>query len=116
MEGRCRWTMAGANGEQGGATRPYLNVSRSALSFSPDLNFSGKLGAQLLLEEITRGGVIDTQSQAPCLLLMALGPEDVSKVRFGKLSPFTIQFLRDLKTFFGVTFKLQPDPEDQTTV
>lgn len=74
------------------------------------------MGAQLLLEEITRGGVIDTQSQAPCLLLMALGPEDVSKVRFGKLSPFTIQFLRDLKTFFGVTFKLQPDPEDQTTV
>lgn len=36
---------------------------------------TGKHGAHLLFEEIWRGGTIDTQSQAQCLLMMVLGPE-----------------------------------------
>jgi hypothetical protein len=43
-------------------------------------------------------------------------PQDVSKVRTGKLSPFTIQLLRDLNTFLGITFKLKPDPTTKTTL
>lgn len=38
----------------------------------------------------TQGGCVDTQNQSLALLFMVLGPEDVSKVRLGKLSPFTI--------------------------
>jgi len=39
----------------------------------------------------------------------------VSKVRFGQLSPFTINYLRDLRDFFGVTFKITPEQETRTT-
>lgn len=60
---------------------------------------------------------------------MALGPENVSKLRIGKLSNYTygkciwqtclllrINFLRHLKEFFGVTFQITPDPETKTVL
>ena len=99
--------------------------------------------SHLLCEEIAKGGCIDTANQALVLLYMALSPEDVSKVRFGKLTPysyvfpplsrwlhriilrktlttclslcvFSIQFLRHLRDFFGITFKIKPDHETKT--
>jgi RNA 3'-terminal phosphate cyclase-like protein len=76
----------------------------------------GTRATHFLLEEISRRGCIDTPHQASCLLYMVLCSEDVSKVRLGRLSPFTIAFLRDLRTFFGVTFKIAADPEDGTTM
>jgi len=75
----------------------------------------GKRTARFLFEEVCRGGCVDTQHQALCLQLMVLCPEDVSKVRFGQLSPFTINYLRDLRDFFGVTFKITPEQETRTT-
>ena len=45
---------------------------------------------------------------------MACNKEDVSKVKLGKLSPFTVNFLRDMRDFLGVTFKLKPNDEDGT--
>ena len=48
----------------------------------------GKDASNALCEEIRRGGCIDTSNQALVLLFMALAPEDVSKVRFGKLNPY----------------------------
>lgn len=104
--------------------------------------FAGQLACKHLLEEIKRGGCVDTQSQALCLLLMVLCPEvglcaetlalpsplscnhrliscsgqDVSKVRLGKLSPFTVQYLRDIKTFFGTTFKITTDADDNSAL
>ncbi|XP_063900961.1 RNA 3'-terminal phosphate cyclase-like protein [Zophobas morio] len=54
----------------------------------------GRTAARLLLEEIYRGGCVDTQSQSLALLLMALSPPDVSKIRIGKLSPHTVNLLR----------------------
>lgn len=41
----------------------------------------GKETALQLLEEVWRGGVVDSVHQPLVLLLMVLGPEDVSKVR-----------------------------------
>lgn len=69
----------------------------------------GIIASKLLLNEIKKGGTVDTTSQWLNLLLMILAPEDVSKIRVGELSAFTIQYLRDIKTFFGVSFKMQPD-------
>jgi hypothetical protein len=40
---------------------------------------------------VPQGGCVDTQNQSLALLFMVLGAEDVSKIRLGKLSPFTIQ-------------------------
>jgi RNA 3'-terminal phosphate cyclase-like protein len=72
------------------------------------------LASHLLCEEISKGGCVDTTNQGLVLLLMTLSPEDVSKVRFGKLTPYTIQYLRHLRDFFGITFKIKADTETKT--
>nr|KAJ3419533.1 rRNA-processing endoribonuclease [Polyrhizophydium stewartii] len=72
--------------------------------------------ARLLLHEIKRGGTVDTLSQWLSLLFIALGPADVGKVRFGSLSPFTVQYLRDIKAFLDVTFNIMPDPETHSVL
>ena len=64
-----------------------------------------------LCEEIKKGGCVDTCNQGLVLLFMALSPEDVSKVRFGKLTPYTIECLRLIREMFGITFKIRPEPE-----
>ena len=56
---------------------------------------------------IYRGGCIDSTSQTLFLLLMAMGPRDVSKVVLGPLSNYTVHFLRHLKDSFQVVFKLE---------
>ena len=76
----------------------------------------GREGALLLLEEVRRGGVIDSCHQCLVLQLMVMGPEDVTKVRFGPLSPAAIKLLRLLRAAFGVVFKIKDDDADGTTV
>lgn len=41
-------------------------------------------------------------------LFMILGQQDVSKVQTGPLTPYTIQFLRHVYSFFDVMFKIEP--------
>ncbi|XP_077917481.1 RNA 3'-terminal phosphate cyclase-like protein isoform X11 [Halichoerus grypus] len=70
----------------------------------------GRNCAKLLLEEIYRGGCVDSTNQSLALLLMTLGQQDVSKVLLGPLSPYTIEFLRHLKSFFQIMFKIETKP------
>ncbi|KAJ3212963.1 rRNA-processing endoribonuclease [Dinochytrium kinnereticum] len=70
--------------------------------------------ARLLLTEIRKSGCVDTISQWLVCLMLALGPEDVGKVRVGQVGIFTIQYLRDIKAFLGVAFKITPDNETRT--
>lgn len=49
----------------------------------------GIIASKLLLNEIRRGGCVDTTSQWLNILLMILSPEDVSKIRIGELTAFT---------------------------
>lgn len=70
----------------------------------------GRNCARLLLEEIYRGGCVDSTNQSLALLLMTLGQQDVSKVLLGPLSPYTIEFLRHLKSFFQIMFKIETRP------
>nr|CAG4643199.1 EOG090X05X4 [Ilyocryptus agilis] len=72
----------------------------------------GEQAAYLLLEEIYRGGCVDSSNQHLVLLLMTLGPTDVSRVLLGPLSPYTIQFLRHLKDFFGTVFKMDTNTKE----
>ncbi|CAG8596410.1 8311_t:CDS:2, partial [Acaulospora morrowiae] len=74
----------------------------------------GQRTAKLLLAEIRKGGCVDSLNQWLVLLMMVLGSEDVSKVRLGQLSAFTIQYIRDLRDFFDVTFKIKPDSTTNT--
>eukprot|EP00934_Nitzschia_sp_Nitz4_P004308 Nitzschia sp. Nitz4//scaffold5_size260463//43135//44283//NITZ4_000948-RA/size260463-processed-gene-0.54-mRNA-1//1//CDS//3329555238//4298//frame0 len=74
----------------------------------------GKRGACMLLEEVRRGGCIDTSCQSLALIWMCLTPEDVSRIRLGTLSQYTIETLRLLKQAFDVEFKLSADQETKT--
>jgi RNA 3'-terminal phosphate cyclase-like protein len=69
----------------------------------------GSLASKLLCCEIEKGGCVDTANQWLVLLYMALSPEDVSKVRFGKLSDYSIDYMRNIQKFFGVTFKIEEE-------
>ena len=72
----------------------------------------GELAADGLLEQVKQGGVVDGANQHLALLLMALGKEDVSRLRLGPLTPFAVEMLRLLRDFFGVTFQLDADLAD----
>ena len=66
----------------------------------------GLRAAKLLLQDIKHGGGVDSTNQWLALLFMALCPEDISRMRLGKLSEYTINYLRLLRDVFDVTFKL----------
>uniref|UniRef100_A0A8C5FN08 RNA terminal phosphate cyclase like 1 n=1 Tax=Gadus morhua TaxID=8049 RepID=A0A8C5FN08_GADMO len=70
----------------------------------------GKNCAKLLLEEIHRGGCVDSTNQSLALLFMTLGQQDVSKVLLGPLSPYTVEFLRHIRDFFQIMFKMEAKP------
>ncbi|XP_038660348.1 RNA 3'-terminal phosphate cyclase-like protein isoform X1 [Scyliorhinus canicula] len=73
----------------------------------------GQNCAKLLLEEVYRGGCVGSINQSLALLYMALGQQDVSKVQIGPLSPYTIEFLRHLKSFFQIVFKIEAQPMEE---
>lgn len=72
----------------------------------------GKEAAMKLVDEIYRNGCVDSAFQAMTAMFMALGRKDISKVVTGPLSPAMIQFLRDLRDFFGIVFKIEPLKEE----
>lgn len=76
----------------------------------------GQRGACLLLEEVRKGGCIDTSCQSLAFLWMCLTPEDVSRIRVGTLSQYSIESLRLFKQAFGVEFKVKPDQESMTVL
>lgn len=73
----------------------------------------GKEAGLKLLDEIHRNGCVDSPFQTITALFMALGKQDISKINTGPLTPVMIQFLRDLKDFFGVKFQLESVKEDE---
>ncbi|KAH9843078.1 18S rRNA biogenesis protein [Rhodofomes roseus] len=66
------------------------------------------LATRALLQEVQRGGCVDSHHQTLVLLFMVLGSEDVGRCRMGEPTARTIQFLRDVKMAFGTTFKIVP--------
>jgi RNA 3'-terminal phosphate cyclase-like protein len=93
-------------------TGALLSGERSATGGGELPEDVGKEAALELMNEILRGGCVDTTNQPTVLTLMALCPEDVSKVRFGsELTEAAIETLRLLKRFFGVVFKIEQENE-----
>ena len=74
----------------------------------------GRECAEALVSEIQRGGVCDSSHQALVLTLLACSPDQICRVRLGQLTPRSIQCLRTVRAFFGVTFNIQPEPESGT--
>lgn len=48
----------------------------------------GMAAAQLLCDEVSKGGCVDSTHQSLVFLLMTLCPEDVSRVRVGQLTDY----------------------------
>ncbi|CCM04588.1 uncharacterized protein FIBRA_06769 [Fibroporia radiculosa] len=72
--------------------------------------------SRALLSEVRHGGCVDRAHQMLVLLMMVLGSEDVGRCRMGEPTERTIQFLRDVQTCFGTTFKIVPaDPMDRSS-
>ena len=68
----------------------------------------GRRAALRLLSECEMNSVVDTAHQIQMLHFTALANEDcASRFRLGKLSPATVQYLRDVRSFFGVSFKFK---------
>jgi RNA 3'-terminal phosphate cyclase-like protein len=65
--------------------------------------------AKMLYTQIYYGGCVDLQHQWLYALMIALTPEDVSVLSLGKLSEFTIEYLRDILAFFGVKVNIKAD-------
>ncbi|CAB0028716.1 unnamed protein product [Trichogramma brassicae] len=82
----------------------------AAPCFPQDL---GKEAANKLFDEIYRNGTVDSPFQSMTALFMAFSGRDVSKVVVGPFTPAMIQFLRDLKVFTGVTFRLANVTDDE---
>ncbi|CAJ1923620.1 unnamed protein product [Cylindrotheca closterium] len=88
-----------------------LNQAERGAELPEDL---GQRGACLLLNEVQKGGCIDTSVQSLAFMWMTLTPEDVSRLRIGSLSPYSVETLRLLKKFFGIEFKLKADEDSKT--
>lgn len=77
----------------------------------------GEEAAYRLLDEIYRGGCVDSTFQSQAFLYMALGQKDISKCHTGPLSPYSIHFLRHVRDFLGLMYKLEsyvpPEEEEE---
>jgi len=105
---------AGAGAPAGGSSAAELmEMSDQSLIVPEDV---GRVCAKALLEEISEGGCIDANHQSLFCLLMAMGPEDVSRVRVGKLSPHAVATLRLIRDFWKLQFKITPDPATKTVI
>jgi len=60
-----------------------------------------------LYREIQRGGCVTSSLQPIAILLMCLNTEDVSKIRFGRLTEAAMQTLRDVKSICGLEYKIE---------
>lgn len=56
-----------------------------------------------------QSGVVDSSSQWVALILMALSEKKISKIKLGRITPFTIETLRIIKELLGITFKIEQD-------
>lgn len=77
----------------------------------------GKKAAWQLLECIEKGGCVTTVGMGTVLLLMAMGSEDVGRVRLGRDVVGTEDFIslgRDLKRFGGSSWGLRDCDDDET--
>ncbi|KAL7468071.1 hypothetical protein ACHAXS_008302 [Conticribra weissflogii] len=109
LSAECSMKKNKTNSNVNNASNAYKQaIERRKIELPEEL---GQRSATLLLQEVLRGGCIDTHAQSFALLMMCLTPEDVSRIRLGPLSRYTVVTLRLLKEAFGVEFKLRMEEE-----
>ena len=76
----------------------------------------GAAVASALLEEVARGGCVDSAHQPLALFLAAMGPPSVAQLRLGRLAPAAVRFLRELRDIAGLSFALEAHEASGTVV
>lgn len=71
--------------------------------------------AHRLLKQIRLGGIVGQSHQWMLLTLIALCPEDLSKIVLGPLAPSSSTIIEDIKIFLGVSFKITPSGANSTS-
>ncbi|CAH8869099.1 unnamed protein product [Trichobilharzia szidati] len=80
-----------------------------------DAETIGKLAASRLLDQIYRGGFIDSGSQSLAFILMACeSGRNASRLAVGNLSDYSVYTLRLIRQFLGVTFNFQYEAVNET--
>lgn len=72
-----------------------------------------KDAAHTLFYEIDKGGCVDSISQSLALTFMVFNQKDISQVKFGMLTTYSILYLRHIKKFCGITFRIEVDENDE---
>ena len=93
------------------AVSAQLHEKLSNITTPEDL---GHQTALALLQQLTHRSFIPAIAQWLAVLFMVLCPEDVSRILLGRLKDFTIQFLRDIHSVYGVRFKIIPNDPSTT--
>jgi RNA 3'-terminal phosphate cyclase-like protein len=70
----------------------------------------GRRAARLLVDQVMEGGCLDGHHQLLVLLLMALGPDEVSVVRLGRVTSSAVSAMTLMECFFGVTCAVKEEP------
>eukprot|EP00177_Eucheuma_denticulatum_P006266 GFKZ01011429.1.p1 GENE.GFKZ01011429.1~~GFKZ01011429.1.p1 ORF type:complete len:392 (+),score=58.74 GFKZ01011429.1:117-1292(+) len=66
----------------------------------------------MLLEEISGGGCVDTGHLWMAVVACAVAEEEISRIRVGKLSEANVEILRDVERFLGVLFRVKVVEDD----
>nr|AAW26840.1 unknown [Schistosoma japonicum] len=81
-----------------------------------DAETVGKLAAERLLDQIYRGGYVDSGTQSLAFVLMACeSGRNASRLAVGNLSEYSIYTLRLIQKFLGVTFNFQYQSQKNPT-
>ena len=86
-----------------------LVCDQSAMQKHVNAEDIGLNAAKLLLDQIKKGGCVDTHHQSICLFLMSLAPEEVSQVRLSSLTPAGDNMIQICREFFSVSFTSSKD-------
>uniref|UniRef100_A0A0N4ZR32 RNA 3'-terminal phosphate cyclase-like protein n=1 Tax=Parastrongyloides trichosuri TaxID=131310 RepID=A0A0N4ZR32_PARTI len=73
----------------------------------------GNIAAERLLDEIYKGGAMDSSALHLASTFMTLTSRNASKYLFGTLTQNSVYALRNLKDFFGITFSFSQNKENE---
>eukprot|EP00754_Rhynchopus_humris_P012765 Rhum_TRINITY_DN14303_c3_g2::Rhum_TRINITY_DN14303_c3_g2_i1::g.80009::m.80009/K11108/RCL1; RNA 3'-terminal phosphate cyclase-like protein len=86
-----------------------LTCDSSAMDKQVSAEEVGLAAAKLLLDQVKKGGCVDSHHQHTTLILMALSPDSITNARLGPLTPAGEAAQELCREFFSVTFSSKTD-------
>lgn len=99
----------------GDASRPASEEEAASKERKPPDEVGERASRQLALA-VKGKGCVSPSVQALAAALIALGPQELGRVRVGAPTPHLVGFLQELRALLGVTLYIEPDEEQQPSV